>query len=278
MTQHQPTAAAEGFTTRRHGKILIVTLDRPKANAINNAMSRAMYRVFDGFQNDPDLVVAILASANARIFSGGWDLKEVANAEWQPGDDLDPEKGPGPGGFGGLAENWTLDKPVIAAVNGAAVGGGFELALACDIIIASDDTFFQLPELMRGFLPDVGGMQRLHKLIPPKAATEMLLTGRRVGVEEAQAWGLVAKVVPKSELLSTCITVAETIAEGAPLAIQALKAVTRRNASLSVEESFARAVPGQSGIPVYEQMLSSEDFLEGPRAFAEKRKPNWTGR
>ena len=278
MTDASSRNPAEGFTTRRHGKILIVTLDRPKANAINNAMSRAMYRVFDDFQNDPELIVAILASANERIFSAGWDLKEVANAEWQPGDDTHPERGPGPGGFGGLAENWQLNKPVIAAVNGAAVGGGLELALACDIIIASDDTFFQLPELMRGFLPDAGGMQRLQKLIPPMAAAEMILTGRRVTVEEAKAWGLIAKVVPKSELLATSIAVAETIAEGAPLAIQALKAVLRRNESLSVPECFAGAVPGRTGIPVYEQMLTSEDFFEGPRAFAEKRPPRWKGR
>lgn len=273
---HQP--ATEGFTVDRRGKTLIVTLDRPKANAINNAMSRAMYRVFDDFQSDPELLVAILASANERIFSAGWDLKEVANEEWQPGDDYHPERGPGPGGFGGLAENWQLNKPVIAAVNGAAVGGGFELALACDIIIASDDTFFQLPELMRGFLPDAGGMQRLQKLIPPMAAAEMLFTGRRVGVEEAKSWGLVSRIVPKAELLATSLAMAETIAVGAPLAIQALKAVLRRNESLSVQECFAGSVPGRTGIPIYEQMLASEDFFEGPRAFAEKRPPRWKGR
>lgn len=271
-------APSEGLKVERLGKILIVTMDRPKANAINNAMSRAMYRVFDAFQRDPELLVAILASANERIFSAGWDLKEVADGVWQPGDDEHLERGVGPGGFAGIVENWSLDKPVIAAVHGAAVGGGFEMTLACDVIIASADAYFQLPELMRGFLPDVGGVQRLPKLIPPMAAAEMLLTGRRVEVDEAKAWGLVAKVVPRERLMEEAIAMAETIAQGAPLAIRALKSVLRQNQSLSVRECFARTKPGRSGIPVYEQMQTSEDFWEGPRAFAEKRPPRWKGR
>ena len=278
MRVEESVAPSEGLAVERRGKILIVTMARGKANAINNATSRAMYRLFDAFQRDPGLMVAILASANERIFSAGWDLKEVAEGQWQPGDDEHPEKGPGPGGFAGITENWMLDKPVIAAVNGAAVGGGFEMALACDIIIASEDVFFQLPELMRGFLPEVGGMQRLPKLIPPMAAAEMLLTGRRVSVEEAKAWGLVARIVPRERLLEEAIATAETIARGAPLAIRAMKAVLRQNESLSIREAFERERPGKSGIPVYEQMLGSEDFFEGPRAFAEKREPRWKGR
>jgi crotonobetainyl-CoA hydratase len=271
-------AVSEGVKVERRGKILIVTMDRPKANAINNAMSRTMYRAFESFQRDPELLVAILASANERIFSAGWDLKEVASGVWQPGDDEHPERGVGPGGFAGIAENWTIDKPVIAAVHGAAVGGGFEMVLACDVIIASEDAYFQLPELMRGLLPEVGGLQRLPKLIPPMVATEMLLTGRRVEVDEAKAWGLVAKIVPREQLMEQAIAMAETIAQGAPLAVRALKAVLRKNQGLSVRECFAWTKTHANEIPVYAQMQVSEDFWEGPRAFAEKRAPRWKGR
>ncbi len=276
MSDNLPTE--DGIRTERHGKILIVTMDRGKANAINHAMSRAMHRAFATLQDDPDLAVGILRSANPSIFSGGWDLKEVASGIRLPDDYYDPAKGHGPSGFAGLSENWTLNKPLIAAVEGAAVGGGFEMTLACDTILAAEGAYFQLPELMRGFLPDAGGIQRLPKLIPPKVASTMLLTGRRMEAEEAMRWGLVHAVVPATELMPAAVQIAETIARASPLATQALKAVLRQNENLSAREASDRARRGHSGLPIYEQMMDSEDFYEGARAFAEKREPVWRGK
>jgi crotonobetainyl-CoA hydratase len=143
--------------TEQRGKVLLITLDRPKANAINVAVSRALHAAFDRLQRDEGLLVGVLASANERIFSAGWDLKEVAT-NYKPGEHFDAEKGHGPGGFAGITENFELNKPVIAAIRGAAVGGGFEMAMACDILLASPDAWFQLPEMQRGFLPDAGGV------------------------------------------------------------------------------------------------------------------------
>jgi crotonobetainyl-CoA hydratase len=269
----------DGITTYRHGKhILVVVMDRPKANAINHAMSRTMYAAFSELQADPELMVGLLMSANERIFFAGWDLKEVAAGEYRPDDYFDPEKGHGPGGFAGIVENFHLNKPVIAAVNGAAVGGGFELTLACDLILASDDAFFQLPELIRGFLPDAGGVQRLPRQIPPKVAAGMILTGRRMPAAEAKRWGLVHDLVDGAKLREEAIRLAETICKSAPLALQALKATLRQNEKLSMREALDRARPGKSGLPIVEEMLKSEDFFEGARAFAEKREPNWKGR
>jgi crotonobetainyl-CoA hydratase len=190
------------------GKVLVIIMNRPKVNAINHAMSRAMHRGFLRLQTDPELLVGILASANERVFSAGWDLKEVAAGEYRPDDYFDPVKGHGPGGFAGIVENFDLNKPVIAAVRGAAVGGGFEMILACDLILASPDAYFQLPELVRGFLPDAGGLQRLPKLVPPMVAAGMLLTGRRMDAAEARGWGLVHEVVPGEGLMDRALALA----------------------------------------------------------------------
>ncbi len=264
--------------TERHGKALVITMNRPKANAINPAFSRALYAAYDRLQKDDELVCGILMSGLERIFCAGYDLKEQAQENWDPAADFHPETGLGPGGFAGLAENWELDKPVIAAVHGAVVGGGFEISLACDVIIAAEDSYFQLPEMARGFLPDVGGYQWLTRKIPINVAVEMILTGRRMEVGEAERWGLVHKIVPRAELKAAALDLAGRIAEGAPLALRALKAMVRATQHVSIEEALARAKRNKSGVPIFEQMSASEDSVEGPRAFAEKRAPIWKGK
>ena len=262
----------------RRDKVLSVAMNRPKANAVNNAMSRAMHAAWRRLQDDPELLVGVLCSGLDRFFSAGWDLKEVADGAWTPEDDDHPERGAGAGGFAGLVEFWDLDKPIVAAVHGAAVGGGFEMLLFCDVIIAADDTYFMLPELQRGFLPEVGGMQRLPRKLPAAIMNDMMLTGRRMEAQEALHWGLVSRVVPRERLMAETMAIAETIARNAPLATRAYKALIRHNDGVPEREVFARERPGKSGLPIYEQMLASEDFWEGPRAFAEKRESRWKGR
>lgn len=186
----------------------------------------------------------------------------------------------GPGGIGGLPEFFDLKKPVIAAVNGAAVGGGFELALGADIIVASDDAYFSLPEMQRGFLPDGGAIQKLHHRIPFNVAIDLMLTGRRMGAEEAKHWGMVRDVVSRDQILPHAIEIAQNIASGAPLVAAALKEYMRAAAHLSVEESHSlvkRAWIGKSGLQSYERMLQSEDFDEGAVAFSEKRNSQFKG-
>jgi crotonobetainyl-CoA hydratase len=255
--------------TERRGGVLEVTLDRPKANAIDTATSRELAAAFATLRDDPELRVAILTGAGDRFFSAGWDLKAAAEGEAADADH-------GPGGFAGLTELFDLDEPVIVAVNGMAVGGGFELALAGDLILAAEGVDMFLPEATIGLVPDAGGVFRLPRRLPRSIALDMLLTGRRMGADEAARWGLVNEVVPAAELLPRARRLAERIVAAAPLATVAVKALLRATEHRSVEEAYAVMRSGE--VAAYERLLRSEDIEEGPRAFAEGRAPRWKGR
>ena len=258
---------SEVITTRREGGILEVTLDRPKANAIDAATSRALSQAFIEFRDEPSARVAILTGGGEKFFSAGWDLKDAA-ASGAEGDY-------GPGGFAGLTELFNLEKPVIAAINELAVGGGFELALACDLMVASESVEMFMPEATIGVVPDAGGVLRLPRRLPLAIAMEMMLTGKRLSATEALRFGLVNSVVPRSQLMDEARLLGQRIAASAPLSVMAIKAVVARTQGLSVEEGY-RAM--RSGIPTYERMRNSSDYFEGAKAFAEKRAPVWSGR
>lgn len=251
------------------GGVLTITLDRPKANAIDVAASHALHAAFDRLNRDDSLRVAVLTGAGERFFSAGWDLKAAAS-----GEAIDADHGPG--GFAGLTEFFELDKPVIAAVNGLALGGGFELALAADLVVAAEHAEFALTEVTLGMVADSGGVLRLPKRLPQAVAAEMLLTGRRMAAAEAHQWGLVNRVVPASSLAAEAAELAARICAAAPLAVAAVKEITRRTAALDVESGYRLLRGGD--LPRYRAVLASEDVEEGPRAFAEKRPPEWRGR
>ncbi len=247
--------------------VLTITLNRPKANAINVPTSLALYAAFARLQDDPALRVGII-TGTGRFFSAGWDL-----AAANEGEAVDADHGPG--GFAGLTEFFSLGKPVIAAVNGLAMGGGFELALAADLIVASESAAFGLPEVKLGLMADSGGVLRLPQRLPRAIATDLLLTGRRMDAAEALRWGLVNQVTPLNQLIPAARALAQTLAANAPLAQAAIKEVLRRTQGMAVEAGYQ--VLRHQDLPAYRAMLRSEDAREGPRAFGEKRPPQWRG-
>ena len=254
--------------TRQEGGILEVTLDRPKANAIDLATSRIMGATFRKFRDDDSLRVCILRAEGEKFFCPGWDLKAAAGGEAVDGDY-------GVGGFGGLQELPNLNKPVICAVNGICCGGGLELALSCDLILASDNATFALPEIRSGTVADAASI-KLPKRIPYHVAMDLLLTGRWFDAKEALSWGILKEITSPEELLPKAWALARLLESGPPLVYAAIKEVVREAESMRFQDALNRITKRQ--FPTVDKLYSSADQIEGAKAFAEKRDPVWTGK
>jgi len=253
------------------GHLMIVTINRPEVyNALHAPANHELSGVFDEFAANPELWVAIITGAGDKAFSAGNDLKYHAKMQRETGKPAQPPRTR----FGGISARFDLDKPIIAAVNGVAMGGGFEMALACDIIIASERATFALPEPRVGLAAGSGGMQRLSRMIPMKHAMGMLLTGRHVPAEEGYRLGFVTSVVPHDKLMEEARRWAGMILECSPMSVRATKQVVRLSGDVPSLEIAMR----NPNYPAFLAMQRSEDTVEGPRAFAEKRKPQWKGR
>ena len=258
--------AYEFATYEKEGRIATVTINRPeRMNALHPPANLELHDIWNDFQNDPEVWIGILTGSGERAFSAGNDLKYTA----EHGMNMVRV---GESGFGGLAKRTDCWKPIIAAVNGFALGGGFEMALACDIIIAAEHARLGLPEPRVGLMAGAGGVHRLPRMMPQKIAMGYILTGRHMTAQEAHRWGIVNEVVPLADLMPTVHRWAQDILEGAPLSIRASKQAAMMglghplDIALNLEYSQSTA------------MRRSEDIVEGPKAFAEKRKPNWKGR
>ena len=258
----------EPVKTKIKDSILEVTIDRPKANAIDAKTSIILGEIFSNFRDDPNLKVAIVTGAGEKFFSAGWDLKAVNEGE-------EADAYYGEGGFGGLQELPNMNKPVIAAVNGICCGGGLELALSADIILAAEHATFALPEIRSGTVADAASL-KLPKRIPYHIAMEMLFTGRWLDSEEAARWGLINQVHTSNDLLSKARELAELLASGPPLVYAAIKEVVREAEDMKFNDALNMITKSQ--FRTVETLYRSEDQLEGARAFSEKRDPVWKGK
>lgn len=249
----------------RDGHLFIVTINRPDVmNALHRPANLELEQVFDQFARDPDLWVAIITGAGEKAFSAGNDLKYLASGH----DNTVPQSG-----FGGFTARFDLDKPVIAAVNGFAFGGGFELALSCDIVVADERATFALPEPRVGLAATAGGLLRLPRKIHLKQAMGMILTGRRATAEEGLRLGFVNEVAPAGESLVVAKRWANEILECSPAAIRAAKHLATRSAW---GEGFPEEYAAQKKHAALRAMYQGADYIEGPKAFSEKRRPVWT--
>ncbi len=257
---------SHGIKVTRDGAVLEVRLDRPKANAIDLAASRALNDIVEEFRDDDALRIAIITGTGERFFSAGWDLKAATAGE-------ESDEDWGPGGFGGLNYPRNLNKPVIAAINGIACGGGFELMLGADIIVAEEHATFALPEINVAVLADAGTI-KLRRRIPYHIAVEFLMTGRWMDAAEAKHWGLVNHVVPKGSALAKAHEVAAKLAAGPPLLFPAIKQLMRHSEMVAEHAAFEL----HDALDSVQKVLRSDDLKEGARAFTEKRPPRWSGR
>lgn len=262
-------SAYDHVVYEKRGHVAVVTLNRPeRMNALDSHSHAELTQIFDDFAADPEAWVAIITGAGERAFCAGNDLKATAEASARGAERVN-----GGSRFAAITRGYSCPKPLIAAVNGVAAGGGFEIALACDMVIAADTARFGLPEPRVGLIAGAGGIHRLTRQVPLKQAMGMLLTGRLISAAEGYRLGFVNEVVPPAELMAVAERWAGEILECSPLLVQLTKEAAREGFGLSIDEAIAR-----DWVERIPRMLASEDYVEGPRAFAEKRKPVWTGR
>ena len=257
---------SDPIKVKKEGQILEITIDRPKANAIDSKTSIILGDIFADFRDNPDLRVAILTGAGEKFFSAGWDLKAVNKGEAADADY-------GVGGFGGLQELSDMNKPIIGAINGIACGGGLEIMISTDIIIAAEHATFALPEINVGVIADAATI-KLRRRIPYHVATEFLMTGRWMDTKEAKHWGLINEIVSSENLLSRAREIADKIAKGPNLIYSSIKEVLRKTENIDEQSAFNTL----RSLPTVQKVYRSEDLVEGATSFTKKIKPKWKGK